>query len=228
LAAALGERHRPELVRLGEQLDAVVQQLSADPLSFDPRAIDPITSSLGALEADLQGLVLLRDGLAQRLSDARAQLDELRQAIAAGAGAYREAIEKIADPQVCTPLAVGPNLEHQLDHATAAAGRAEWRSAKYLLDQWTARVSGQLAEAHRIADVNRAPVAARNELRGRLDAYRAKAFHAGLLEDHALSELYGRAHQALYTAPTDLVAAARLVLQYQQALAGPTPRGVRS
>jgi len=228
LAAGLGERHRPELVRLRGQLDDTAQQLASDPLSFEPQTIDPIDATLRAIEADLQGLVVLRDGLAERLSAARAELDELRHAVAAGAEAYREATEKIANPQVCAPLVVGSILEHQLDQATAAAGRAEWRSAKYLLDQWSDRVAAQLAEAQRIVQINRAPVGTRNELRGRLDAYRAKAFRAGLLEDHALSELYGRAHQALYTAPTDLGAAAGMVLRYQQALAGPTARGVRS
>ena len=73
---------------------------------------------------------------------------------------------------------------------------------------------------------NRAPLATRNELRGRLDAYRAKAYRLGLLENPALAALYARAQEVLFTAPTDLAAADELVRRYQQALAGPTPREV--
>ena len=80
-----------------------------------------------------------------------------------------------------------------------------------------------MVATRRATDACRAPLAARNELRGRLDAYRAKANALGLLEEPRLCALYDQAHTSLYTAPTDLAAAIGLVEQYQQALSH-TPR----
>jgi len=73
------------------------------------------------------------------------------------------------------------------------------------------------------------PIDQRNELRGRLDAYRAKANRLGLLEDSRLCELYDHAHRELYSAPTDLTAAEELVRRYQQGLpVKPSPGQVSS
>jgi hypothetical protein len=65
-------------------------------------------------------------------------------------------------------------------------------------------------------------LARRTELRGRLDAFRAKAAGLGRAEDPALSPLYATAHDLLYTAPCDLRAATRAVHAYARALRGPS------
>jgi hypothetical protein len=56
-------------------------------------------------------------------------------------------------------------------------------------------------------------------LRGRLEAYRAKAARLGYAEHEELTAVHGRARELLYTAPCDLRAATRAVFAYQQALA---------
>jgi hypothetical protein len=61
-------------------------------------------------------------------------------------------------------------------------------------------------------------LAARNELRGRLDVYRAKALSRGLAEDATLDPLGERARAALYIAPCDLDAARAALHEYQDAL----------
>jgi hypothetical protein len=63
-----------------------------------------------------------------------------------------------------------------------------------------------------------APLDRRNELRGLLDAYRAKAARLGTVENAGLEELYGRARGLLWTAPCDTGAAAAAVSGYQQAV----------
>jgi hypothetical protein len=62
-------------------------------------------------------------------------------------------------------------------------------------------------------------LARRTELRGRLEAYRAKAAARGLAEHDDLSTLYTRAHELLFTAPCDLRASTRALHAYQHALA---------
>jgi hypothetical protein len=71
-----------------------------------------------------------------------------------------------------------------------------------------------------------APLAVRAELRGRLDAYRAKVARLGMAEDPVLIERYDQARRLLWTAPCDLGAAERAVRRYQQAVSdlGGTPR----
>jgi hypothetical protein len=59
----------------------------------------------------------------------------------------------------------------------------------------------------------------RDELRGRLSAYRAKAARSGFAEHQGLTELAASAQALLYTAPCDLRASTRAVHAYQQALA---------
>jgi len=59
----------------------------------------------------------------------------------------------------------------------------------------------------------------RNELRGRLNAYRAKAAARGLAEHPELTTRYARARDLLFTAPCDLRASTRSVHGYQQTLA---------
>ncbi|HEY0636576.1 MAG TPA: serine protease, partial [Pseudonocardiaceae bacterium] len=58
----------------------------------------------------------------------------------------------------------------------------------------------------------------RAELRGRLDAYRAKAGKSGHGENLALVELHRVAHDLLWAAPCDLGAATRAVAAYSAAV----------
>ena len=71
-----------------------------------------------------------------------------------------------------------------------------------------------------------APLAVRAELRGRLDAYKAKVARLGFAEDPLLVERYDAARRMLWSAPCDLRAAEAAVLRYQRAaadaLAAPT------
>src|SRR5439155_12599799 len=62
-------------------------------------------------------------------------------------------------------------------------------------------------------------LARRDELRGRLEAYRAKAARLGYAEHDALTALHAQARDLLWTAPCDLRAATRVVFAYQQAVA---------
>jgi hypothetical protein len=68
----------------------------------------------------------------------------------------------------------------------------------------------------------------RDELRGLLGAYRAKATALGGAEDVALSARYRRAQDLLRTAPCDLAAADQAVRDYQDAVLALNRRQARS
>ncbi len=106
------------------------------------------------------------------------------------------------------------------------AAQGDWRAAASALVQWTTRCREAKSRADQALVANRAPMAVRNELRGRLDAYQAKAYRTGRLEDPAAAALHARAHTVLFTAPTNLDEAEQLVRHYQQVVSAPAPRGV--
>ena len=64
-------------------------------------------------------------------------------------------------------------------------------------------------------------------MRGRLDAYKAKALRLGLGENAELTPLADAARAALYTAPCDLDAARAAVNAYQDALTATIARNGR-
>jgi hypothetical protein len=68
----------------------------------------------------------------------------------------------------------------------------------------------------------------RDELRGLLDAYKAKAAGLGGAENAELEAAYGRARDALWTAPCDLAVATAAVTGYQQAVLALGTKGGRS
>ena len=97
-----------------------------------------------------------------------------------------------------------------------AAGR--WTRLAAELDEIERELTTAAGSFH---DTERTVVAAmsrRDELRGLLGAYQAKAARLGADEDPGLTERFNHARGLLWTAPCDLAAAADAVTGYQQAV----------
>jgi hypothetical protein len=216
-AVELGE-DGADVDELQQRVDRLGEAVASDPLSVNAREFDTLESDLGRLRVSLDGATQLRDEMRERVAKARAVLDELRGAIRAATAAHREVIVKIASPHVPEPPALDDGLVRELDTAVALSEQSRWRAAQDALSEWSDRADAQLRRAHECATANRAPIDARNELRGRLDAYHAMAHGTGMLEDPDASSRYERARAALFTAPTDVDEAADLVREYQDAL----------
>jgi ABC-type transporter Mla subunit MlaD len=228
LAAGLGETHLPELRPVRDGLKQVADTLASDPLAVDSRAVDTFDTTLAGIRRELEGIAEIRDRFPARLDEARDVLANLEEAVRESAEAHAETVLRIASPAVPAAARLDPSFGRHLDQIGALAARSEWRAVRAELDEWTTRARELLAHAQRSVTQNRAPVEVRNELRGRLDGYRAKANHLGRLENATLEALYQQAHDMLYTAPTDLTAAAELVRQYAQALPTTPPKEVPS
>ena len=97
----------------------------------------------------------------------------------------------------------------------AAEDRQSADRAARILDS---KITALRSEAGQLSAAAAVPMATRQELRGRLDAYRAKAYSLGRGEDTHLDRLYRAARQILYTAPCDLAAAERRLEAYQAAV----------
>lgn len=218
LARALGDSKPPELERARARLAELSETLSNDPLSVSAAQIESLESSVEAIRRDLGGLDDVRRDISRLLKQAHGLLEELRQSVREGQEAHAKVLLKVAAPSVPKPLAIDRSFETQLDDVAEISATGAWREARVALEQWASRARALLDQARQISTENRAPLEERNQLRGRLDAYQAKAAKVGLIENLEVSKLFDEAHAALYTAPTDLVRAAELLRCYQQEL----------
>jgi hypothetical protein len=87
------------------------------------------------------------------------------------------------------------------------------------LDEFEARLDRVAAALAQVEQAYGAPLAERDELRGRLAAYRAMA-EANLRDDVAVRVAWEAAHDILWSAPCDLAAARNAVATYQRVVRG--------
>jgi uncharacterized coiled-coil DUF342 family protein len=104
----------------------------------------------------------------------------------------------------------------QLDNTATAK---QWRKVAADLSTLEAGAHEALNRAQQLRAAADGLIARRDELRGRIEAYRAKANASGLAENESLAPLFEQAHTLLFTAPCDLRAATRAVHAYQTTLA---------
>ncbi len=116
------------------------------------------------------------------------------------------------------PPAVEASLANALNAIADRADAGRWDEAGRALDGLTAELDALGARLDASVAASRDALATRDHLRGRLDAYRAKAHGLGLDEDAEVTETYELALAALHVAPADLTEAAALVTAYQRLL----------
>jgi hypothetical protein len=221
-ADSLGRADDVALAAAHRLVDDLRRHLLPDPLGVDTGRAE---LEVEAVKTRFHELMARRDGLPDALAAARSALEELRETIADGAEALALTQEKLTECRgllrPLDPSAVDGDaraLAPWLDRLEAAAARGDWQAASAGLERWRTVADGWLANARRVAEANRAPLRRRNELRGLLDSYRAKAAAAGLGADAGLTGTYDDAHRLLHTAPCDLDAAEEKVREYRQAV----------
>lgn len=204
--------------------------LNTDPLSLwqgnsdpgramvDTSGADQLRERVAAVAARVDELVRLRDDARDRLSEAVAAAATARAARDDAVAAWRRAAEKFAVGALPPQPPDIADLSARLAGLDTLLTAGRWPRLSAELDQ----VEHALAAATtQFRDTERAALALldrREELRGLLDAYQAKAARLGAAEDSGLTERYNRARGLLWTAPCDLAAAADAVTGYQQAV----------
>jgi ABC-type transporter Mla subunit MlaD len=216
LANGLGEPHRRDLDDAARALARLTTSTSSDPLSTAPGDLDRLSDSLHEIRRDLDATASLRRAFDGRVDDARALLAELETTADEGRAAHEEALVKISVPAARGAPAAHDDLATELDEIVRVARSGAWRDARRRLDAWTSSTEALLEEARHAVRANRAPIEARNQFRALLEAYQVKAQRLGVVEDPELERIFARAHEALYTAPTDLALVAQLVRRYQE------------
>jgi hypothetical protein len=227
LAASLGE------VGAAEPLRAAAAQIEAvdltDPLGAAPagaltgaarRHFDALTDRCNTAKDGLAAVVEARDGFTARRGALGTLVDEVEAAEQEVPQAQARAEAKIAAPGLGPVPTAATVLRGRLKQLDDAAAAAHWRRVASDLSTVEHSARDALGAAREQRAAADGLVERRDELRGRLEAYRAKANASGLAENALLAPIYAQAHTMLFTAPCDLRAATRAVHAYQTNLAG--------
>ncbi|HEY9439616.1 MAG TPA: hypothetical protein VIS29_13410 [Streptomyces sp.] len=223
-----------ELEAITEELTTLRAQVISDPLAFwlpgpgssapgggrpDTTRYDRAARALEDVRREIEAVLAVRQDAEQRLGRLRDVLSRADRTLAEARLARGEVLAKIAASEV--PAVSGPPtaLQERLAAASEYRRRALWHRLSPLLESLEREAEDELRRARESLTSVTAPLAVRAELRGRLDAYKAKVAGNGLAEDPLLIERYDAARRMLWSAPCDLRAAEHAVLRYQRAAA---------
>lgn len=247
LAAELRRTHslahsvgvRPGEHPAGDELEAITGELAtlraqviSDPLAFwlpgpgsaapgggrpDTTRYDRAARALEEVRREVEAVLAVRQDAEQRLVHLRDVLSRADRTLAEARVARGEVLAKIAASEV--PVVNGPPtvLQERLAAASEYRRHARWHRLSPLLETLEREAEEELLRAREQLTAVTAPLAVRAELRGRLDAYKAKVARNGLAEDPVLIERYDAARRMLWSAPCDLRVAAQAVQRYQDA-----------
>ncbi|MFB7630416.1 hypothetical protein ACFC0M_05625 [Streptomyces sp. NPDC056149] len=235
-----------DLERITAELARLRAQVIVDPLAFwasagagsaapgggrpDTARYDRAARALEDIRREVAAVLDVRQDAERRLMLLRDVLSRADRTLTEARQARGEVLAKIAATEV--PAVSGPStaLHEQLVTAAEYRRRALWHRLSPLLDSLEERAEDELRRARESLTAVTAPLAVRAELRGRLDAWRARVARHGLAADPLLVERYDLARRMLWSAPCDLRVAEQAVWRYQEAAAEamvPEPRNGR-
>jgi hypothetical protein len=197
-------------------LDEAREIRARNPARPTPADLAEVTALLTgqSVELDSRSVPLTRRGLTGPAVIAdRVALDDLVARMRTG---YAHVVDALA-------LAVARHAAAESDRRELTESQAEAHRLRALVEVRIAvgslpAVPDTLPECRALV-VNLAGLLdRRTELRGRLEAYRAKAARLGHAESATLSALHRAAYDVLFTAPCDLLEATRAVGRYQRAV----------
>ncbi|MFH9823093.1 hypothetical protein [Streptomyces bobili] len=223
-----------DLERITHTLTSLREQVISDPLAFwvraqgssapgggrpDTTVYDREARALEDVRREIDAVLTVRQDAEQRLMRLRDVLSRADRTLAEARTARGEVLAKIAATEV--PVVGGPPtvLQEQVAAASEYRRHGQWHRLSPLLESLERKAEDELLRARESLTAVTAPLAVRAELRGRLDAYKAKVARHGLAEDPFLIERYDAARRMLWSAPCDLRVAEQAVLRYQQAAA---------
>jgi hypothetical protein len=200
--------------------------VTADPLSlWHDDGVDMTSTNQLLLQAQAAAIraaevARLKQDADRRIAETAAKVARARACEADAGQVLTEAVQKIAPGELPAPPATTAHLTSRLAELDTVKAAGRWqRLAGELeaIDNDAATAAARWQEAGRAAQ---ALLDRRGELRGLLDAYRAKAAGLGAAENIELAALYQRARDRLRAAPCDLPAAGDAVRLYQRAVLG--------
>lgn len=231
LADGLGPDIQAEFRDAESALAAQRAAANADPLALWHPAPDGAAGSSAGGRVDTAAAERLRERVAA-LIPRIAELDRLRQharqridGLAAAASSARAARQDAVTARRDTEVRISalpplpPDIpEPPLASLGALATDRQWSRLAAELDRCEAELAAAAAQTADVRETAAAALDKRDELRGLLRAYKAKAARLGAAEDPDLAAQFDKAYGLLWTAPCDLTAAQAAVAAYQRAI----------
>ncbi|WP_445181579.1 hypothetical protein ACTXG6_23815 [Pseudonocardia sp. Cha107L01] len=211
---------QPSLTAAASALADLERRAGADPLSLADgsgglgRELPALSVALDDLTTRLTAIASVRDGWADRLAELDGQLrrlDELRA---------RERTERDrATELVAASLTAPPDrLPDLLSRRAGLERAASWAARADTLGELRTTVGAAAAELGAAVELATGLVERRAELRGRFEAYRARALRLGRIEEPGLMRLEEEIRRLLWTRPAELAGATRAIGAYQRLL----------
>jgi hypothetical protein len=196
-------------------------QIQSDPLGISEKINQEIQPLLTEVKTELDQLIKVQTQLQDKLAIAHTKLQKLQEIHSQSLAIFAESQAKVVDHSVLQIPLTSTQIE--------------------ALNQWLNKLESKLAEGivnpvlvgldnliHKIQEFTTAEqqtylahqnlLQTRQELRGRLDVLQAKALAKGMIEDAALTQIAEQARQLLFTRPTPLNRANKLVIEYERRL----------
>ena len=182
----------------------------------DTARLGRLRQQVGTATARAAELARLRTGADTRIAAAGA-------AVAAARAAWQDAMAARAQAEVkivaeLPPLPAVSGLADQVAALDGLRAAGRWTRLAAALDELDKQAADLIARCQAAERDALALLDRRDELRGLLDAYRARAARLGAVEDSDLEARYSQAQELLWTAPCDLPSATAAVTGYQQAV----------
>jgi chromosome segregation ATPase len=228
-AGAAGVRVPNQAASVRSQLDCLRAQLASDPMAVRMEAFAQLAAATTRIReeidesvAEFSGVEKTLDHIGADLEAARTDLDSARRDLAEGETKITPKARHLIAADADSLSRRSSELGARLTEARQLLATGNRAAATRLAGALTPAAQELVTRAATLAGAAAGPLSRRRELRGRLDAYRAKAHSLGRAEDPTLLELYRRAEDALYTAPCDLDEAERRLAGYQAGILSPS------
>ncbi|WP_017588133.1 hypothetical protein [Nocardiopsis ganjiahuensis] len=217
----LGEEEHEEL---RERLFRVGETVRRDPLALvvdtrvDTSSLDRLRGLLDRTRGELRDALRMRDSYTESVERLVSAIDDVEQVVRRARELRARVVAKVSSPPAVDVPDPVPDLRDAVKEMDVLRSRGDWRGLGARLGQIQHAVHQARDDArgreHNLSGL----LQRRAELRGRLDAFRARAVRLGLAEHERLTELHGRAHWELWNAPCDLRAATVALSAYQRTL----------
>ncbi|MBO2455686.1 hypothetical protein J4573_52030 [Actinomadura barringtoniae] len=221
---ATGPATDPEAERVFRDVDALSQAVRTDPMSFgrgghaDTTRLRTARKDLADLRRRLAEAGSFRADAASRIERVAASIDQVRAAEAEARHARDQVLIKIASPALPDLRDLSPALADRLGALHVLRDARRWGELADRVADLEQAVATALQRARGDASLITGLLDRREELRGRLGAYKMKAARLGLAEDAELTRLYSEARDLLWTSPCDLRKATATLSDYQRVI----------
>jgi len=211
-----GIRESNEFQAVARAIEETEEAARNDPLGVDVAAVPGLEARVARLENSVDGLLRGQEERSQDLAAAEGGVSAGRAALDSCRTQLTRCAEKVLVPD--ETWSALERLGEEIRVLQRDVELARQPGADGPCTALVVRGESLFLEATRLATAAQAGIGKRDELRGVLEAYQAKAQAIGLAESLELGELYAEARDVLYSAPCDLELAEQRLTRYQRAI----------